>query len=111
MLIADNGCDGPRIQKAAQVVGQGLGTGIAPLGPLLQAGQADCFQLARHIGSEARKRRRLVVQYLPDGLVPRFIDKRRPARDELVENGPERINVRGRANRAEAPLGLLGGHV
>ena len=38
-------------EVAAQVVGQGLGRGVAPLRVLLQAFQADDLQVAREPGS------------------------------------------------------------
>ena len=46
-----------------------------------------------------------------EGLELRLAEERRPARQGLVEDRPERIDVGGRPDAFPAALGLLGGHV
>ena len=41
----------------------------------------------------------------------RLRPERRPAREQLVEDRPQRVDVRGRPDLARPALGLLGGHV
>ena len=53
--------DGCAVQEATQVIGQGLGCGVALARLLFQALQADGVQVARHSELQPRRRHRLLV--------------------------------------------------
>src|SRR5262249_48821963 len=87
--------DRPPRLETAQVVGQLLGTGIAPGRLLAQALQADRLQVRRHLRTPSRRRHRLVVQHAHQHDVLRPLE-RRPAHQALVQQGAQRGHVRRR---------------
>ncbi len=84
---------------------------VPPPGLLLQALQADRLQVPRDLGVEPRGRHGLLCDHLPLRLGRGLSAKRRPARQQLVQDRPQRIHVRGRPDRVHLAPGLLGGHV
>src|SRR5258708_3955472 len=96
-------------QEPVDVFGQRGGGGVAEPRLLTEALKADRLQVARHRAVQPRRGYRILREYLLDrfraGLRPEW----RPARQQLVQDRPERVNVRGRAGRG-APR-LFGGHV
>ena len=54
------GEDGAAVEEAVEVVGQRVGVGVAAVGLLLEAFQADCLQVARYLGPQPRRRHRLL---------------------------------------------------
>ena len=94
-----------------QIIGQVLGTGVAAGGVLVQALEADRLQVARYSGIHARRRHRLCRKDASLGFRGRFAVERRPAREQLVQDGAERIDVHRRPDRARFAKGLLGCHV
>ena len=77
----------------------------------MQALQANGFQVARHLVVQPRRRRRLLGDHLLQGFRRRRGPERRPARQQLVQDRPQRVHVRRRPGRVPLPLGLLGSHV
>ena len=98
-------------QIAGQIVRQVLGRGIAFPRLLLQALQADDFEIARHPGPESSRRNRVVVLDVLQRIEDGFADERRPTRQHVVKDGAEGVDVDARAEAAILPLGLLRGHV
>ena len=54
---------------------------------------------------------RLLFDDLPQRLRRRVRPEWRPSRQRLVQNRPQRVDVRGRSDRVRQAQGLLGGHV
>ncbi len=105
------GLDRPALHEPSQVVGQRRGAGVATLRLLGQALQADRLEVARHFRVQSRGGDRLVMDHLPLRFGRRLSSKRRPAGEHLIEQGAERVDVRGRPDRSRLPDHLLGGHV
>ena len=99
------------VAEPRQIFGQGPGRGITPRRLLAQAFQADGLQVARHSRDEPRGRHDLGLDDLPDRLDGVLPLEGRPAREQLVEDRPQRVDVGGRADVPDVPPGLLGGHV
>src|SRR5262249_4149502 len=78
---------------------------------LLQAFQADRFQVARQARFELPQRRRLAFEHLADRLDRAGRLERRAAGEQLVEGGAQGGDVGGRADRAVLAGGLLRRHV
>ena len=96
--------DGPRPDRLAgpeppQVLGQGVGAGVAPRRLLLQAFQADRLQVARQPRLQPRRRDRLGRLDLLERLQRRRRPERRPAGQQLVEDRPQGVDVGRRADR------------
>ena len=95
-------------QEGVEVRGEGVATGITPLG-----------SFSRHSGRSSRGRAgawgvnaggdRFLVHHLEQRAVNRRSAKRRPTGEQLVEGGPQGIEVAGRP-RARS-LSLFRGHV
>ncbi len=60
---------------------------------------------------QLRRRHRLVGHHLHDGVQVRRRLERRPARQQLIEDGAQRVDVAGRPNLLALAAGLLGRHV
>ncbi len=93
-----------------QVVGQLLGAGIAPRRLLAQALQADRLQIARDLRCQTRRRCRFLAHHADENDELRPLE-RRPARQALVQQRPQRINVRRRPRVAHLARRLLRRHV
>src|SRR5262249_21537133 len=91
-----------------QILGECLGAGIAVARFLLQAPEANQFQSPWNLGPESHRCYRCLADGLQYRLQCRRTPERRPAGEEFVEYGTERINVGRRPNVAPATVGLLG---
>ena len=105
------GEDGTALEEAVEVVGERVGVGVAAVGFLLEALQADRLQVARDLGLEPRRRHRLLGADLLDRIERRRSPERRPAREQFVEDGAEGVLVDEGAGVMRLAAGLLGGHV
>ena len=103
---------GSPLQEPPQVLGQRRRVGVPPRRILVQALQADRLQVARHFRVQSRGRHRLVVRS-PAAPSPSAVSPRNGglSGEHLVEQGAERVDVRGRPDRSRLPDHLLGGHV
>ncbi len=99
------------VQEAGQVIGQVQGAGVAPGRPLLQTFQTDGLQVTRHAGHQPRGRQRLGLDHLDQRLQRGGALEGRPAREALVQDRSQRINVGGFLDLLVASAGLLRGHV
>ena len=101
------GLDRLVVRKAPEIFRQ-CARGMVALGRrFLQARQADRFQVARHLGLKPARWHRIVLRHLKHGIESRLAAERRPAREQFVENSPQRINVRRRADVAVLAERLL----
>src|SRR5262245_59959436 len=98
-------------QEVGQVLGQRPRAEVALLWLLLQALQADRFQVLRQPRPKQVRRHRVVRYYLVQRLADRSPPERRPAGKALVEHGPQGVDVRRRADLADPARRLLRGHV
>ena len=105
------GEDGAAVEEAVEVVGQRVGVGVAAVGLLLEALQADRLQVARYLGLEPRRRHRLLGADLLDRVGRRRSPEGRSAREQFVEDGAEGVLVDEGAGVMGLAAGLLGGHV
>ncbi len=105
------GQDGFAAQEPGQVVGQDGGAGVAFVRLLVQAGEADRFQVGGHAGVEAARRHRLGADHLQDRVQRCGRPEGRPTGEALVEDGAQGVHVRGGAQVGVAAVGLFGGHV
>ncbi len=108
--------DGPRHDrlsdlKTMQVLGQGADIGIAPRGVLLQGLQADCLDVAVHLGLELRGGYGLLVSDHVQSVEGRRPVERRPAREQLVEDRAERVLVGGGPDSTRLAPRLFGSHI
>ena len=103
--------DRPPLQEPPQVVAQVGRRAITPRRLLAQALQADRLQVARQARPQRPGRDRLGFEDQAEGLGLGLAPERRPAGQDLVERGPQRVDVGRRADIAVAAGGLLGGHV
>ncbi len=108
---ADRPClDRPSFQETPQVVGQEDGA-LVPLSRVfLETFQADRIQVEFQFGLKAPGRNRVLVQYLHDRIDGGHPLKGWAAREQQVEDCPQCVNVRGRADRLTRPPGLFGSH-
>jgi hypothetical protein len=97
--------------EAVQIVGQIHGAAIATGWFLLEAFQADRFQVARQTRLESARRHRLLSAYLLQGLQDACGPEGRPTREGFVKDCPQCIDIDGRADPVAVPAGLLRGHV
>ena len=98
-------------ERAFQVLRQGLRRGIPIRGVLLQAFQADRLQVGGDARLEPSRRRRVTLEDQDQRLHHRGGAEGRPADQELVQDGPEAVDVGRRPDLLAMPPGLLGGHV
>ena len=97
--------------EAPAILGEELGGRIALGGLLLEALQADRLDVRRQLPDQARRRDRLLLDHLHDGVKGARAEERRSTDEHLVEHRPERIDVGRGAEVLQLPAGLLGGHV
>ena len=102
------GEDGLAVVIPLQVVGQRRRRDVAPGRVFIEAFQADGLQVRRDLGDEAGGEYDLVIDDLADGLDRGFPLERRPPGEQLVEDRPQRIHVRGRTHVPGVAAGLLG---
>ena len=94
-----------------QVVGQILCARVAAGRVLVQALQANGFQVARHPRVDPRRRRRFLGDHPALGLDRgRPVERRAPG-ESLVQDRAQRVDVRRRADFCHFAQGLLGRHV
>ena len=104
------GHDGFIGEKTAQVVSECLGAGVALARLLLQALQADGFEIARHAGVALPWRDRIAFHHLQKRIQRGRSLERRRAGEALIEDGAQSVDIACRADIAR-PGGLLGSHV
>ena len=103
--------DGLVAEETLEILRQLQGAAVALAGFLPEAFEADGLQVPRHVGLETGHGHRLVVEHLQDGRQRRLPREGGPAGQQLIEDGPEGIDIRGRANRLAGDHRLFGGHV
>jgi hypothetical protein len=81
----------------AHVIGQVSGGRIAMLRFLLQAFQTNGLEVAIYLGLECPGTHGFTIDHLPQHFERNFPHERRPAREQFIENGPQRVDVGGRA--------------
>ena len=77
----------------------------------MQTLAANGFQVARHLRLEAAERQRLVGLHLPQRLQGVVAAEGGPAREHLVEDGAQGVNVRRRADGPGIARRLFRSHV
>ena len=90
-------------EEAVEVLRQRGGAGIAEVRLLVQALQADGLQVAGHAGVQPRRGHRLLGEHLLQRFRRRLRPERRPAREQLVEDRPQGIDVHGRPPHPARP--------
>ncbi len=103
--------DRPALHKAVQILGQGRGAAVAPARFLFEALEANRLQVARQLRLQTARRHRLLRPYLLQRLQQARRLERRPARQALVQNGPQGVHVRRRADVLVAAGRLFRRHV
>ena len=98
-------------EERLDVLRQFQGAAVALVGFLPEACQADGLQVPRDVRLEAGHGDRLVVEHLQDGVQRRLPPEGGAAGQQLVEDGPQGVDVRGRAHRLARDHRLFGGHV
>src|SRR5438105_3193206 len=78
---------------------------------LLETFQANQLELSGNARPYPARPRWLPLQYLNQGIQRRLADERRPAREQLVEDCAEAVDVTERTNRTGSPGCLLRRHV
>ena len=78
---------------------------------LSQTFEADCLEIPWNVRLQAGHGDRLAVQNLQDGVQRRFSLKRRAAGQQLIENGPERVDIGGWTDRRAGWRRLFRRHV
>ncbi len=98
------------IEEAAQIVGQGLGRGVATARLLLEAAVHDRLEIDRDARVAPAQRQRWIGDHLLQHAQRRVAVERRRAAEHLVERRAERVDVDAVVKRAIAAR-LLGRHV
>ena len=83
---------------------------VSPRWLFLEAFERDRFKVARHVRPLAARWYHFGRDDQLHGFDRGSAQKRRPACQCLVENGPERVDVGGRSYVTRASFGLFGGH-
>ncbi len=99
------------IEEAVEVVSQRVGVGVAEVGLLLQALQADRLQISRYPGPEPGRRHRLLGADLLDRVGRRRSPKGRSACEQFVKDRAQGVLVDEWAGVMGLAAGLLRGHV
>ena len=97
------GQDRCSLQPAIEVFGERQRTGIAAVRLFLQALEADDFQVARHLRVEARRRLGRTGAHLVERIDQGGAGKRRPAREQGIEDRAQAIDVGRRRQRTSWP--------
>ncbi len=98
-------------QETAEVFRQRLRRLVAAGRLFLQAFLAEGFEVGPHAGIEQARRDRLLVHHLLQRVGERLAHERRAAREQVIENCAERIDVAAPANQPAFGGGLLRRHV
>src|SRR5262249_56497686 len=93
---------GPAIENSFQVIHQLRRACITPEGLLFQTFQTDGLHAEWYVRLQPRGRYRLIVKHLIDRLLPGFGLERWPAGEQFVEDRPQSIDVRRRADLADS---------
>ena len=104
-----SGANAVSAQESSEVRGQGRRRSITILGPLLEALEADQLEVPRNGGTQLSRRGRLVLDQLGQGLGHRRGAERRSARQELIQDRADAVDIGRRAD--STALGLLGSHI
>ena len=96
------------LKETAQFLSQSARQGIPAGGIFFQALQADGFQVMRHSRVELARRDGIGFHHLAHRGHRCLPSKRRPARQQFVQDRPQRINVAGRPDLVEAYCNLGG---
>ena len=103
------GLDGAALEEGVKIVGQGPGAAVAPGRILLQALQADGFQIAGQLLLQARGGHRFGHAHHVQGVHGAVAAEGRPARQQVIEHRPQRVDVGGRGRPAACSPGLARG--
>ena len=95
------------LEKASEIIGELLRGLITARWLLLQALEANRFEVARQAWSEQVRRERIVVRDLMQHIRQRLALERRTAGEQMIENRTERIHIAAPADRAALPFRLL----
>jgi hypothetical protein len=95
-------------EVAAEVVRERAGGGVALRGVLGQALERDGLQVDRQARDHAARVRRLVVDHPGQQLRQRRVRERGAAGQQLVQHGPEAVDVGAAVDGAEVAARLLG---
>jgi hypothetical protein len=98
-------------EKPAEVLEQGLGARIAPLRNFVEAFQADGFQVPGDVRDQAPGRDGLLGAKLLQSLQHPHRLERTPARQQLVEDRAQSVDVGSRTYRSRISPSLFRGHV
>jgi hypothetical protein len=98
-------------QEPAQVVRQGGSREVAAVGLLVEAFEADGLQVSRQVVAQPRGGDRLGPQHLAEQITAIVPLERRAAGEQLVQDGPQRVDIDGRAQLADLARGLFRSHV
>ena len=96
---------------AFEVIRQGIHGRIASFRILPEAGRANGVEVERNCRIEPAWRRRLLMTDLIHRLGERCGAERGSARQELIKDRAQSINVRGRPDREATRFKLLGRHI
>ncbi len=102
---------GVAIEEPAKVLRQVACGVVAARRVLLQAFERDRLDVGRHRRHEPPQRHRIFVQDLQQDLDRALPLERRPPRDELVQHGPQPVDVRAPVEGVNVAARLLGRHV
>src|SRR5262249_48621950 len=98
-------------QEAMQIFGQGQGRGVALPRFLLQTLQANGHDVVGQVRLQMAWGERVARLHLEEGLQRRLGYERRPTGAQFVQDGPERVDVRGRADLLRLAGRLLRGDI
>ncbi len=102
---------GSPARQRLQVLGQVPGRTVALAGVLGQALHADRVQVSRHLRIALSGRQRSFSNDGEQRVEVGFAQQRRPAGEQLVEDGAQAVNVRGGGQPLPGGAGLFRGHV
>jgi len=103
--------DWPVSQKALEVVAEGCRRCISLVRLLAQTPGTNGRQVARQLGLKAPQGNGFLRDYLLKSLEGGLRLKRRPPREQFVQDGPESIHIGGRSDSLRLTGGLLWRHV
>ena len=103
--------DQAALQILAQVLGQRLRRGVAAVRVLLERLEADGLEVQRDLGVDAPRALRLLGQYAAQNLLARLSRERPRQRQQLVEHGAQRVDVRAMIDRHTSHGDLFRRHV
>ncbi len=98
-------------EETVEIVGQLAGARVPPPRLFLQALQHDRVQRNGQVAAPPPEWRRIIGDDLPQRVELGLTAKRRPSGQELIKDASQSVNIGGRPDLGELPLGLLGRHV